>query len=105
MTGPGRQAAIIAGLRTWTREHDPHVRAAVELLIEHDSWLRRADFTPACVRSRSRRQPARRWALSWARSWTAGTGVHHSCCKNCTRPSTRGFSWGRRTMQNKGSKL
>ncbi len=52
MTGPGRQAALIAGLRAWTRDHDPHVRAAVELLIEHDSWLRRADFTRACVRSR-----------------------------------------------------
>ena len=44
-------AAIIAGLRAWTRGHDPHVRAAVELLIEHDVWLRRADFTRACVRS------------------------------------------------------
>jgi hypothetical protein len=30
-------AALIAGLRAWTRGHDPHVRAAVELLIEHDS--------------------------------------------------------------------
>ena len=52
MTGPGRQAALITGLRAWTRDHDPHVRAAVELLIEHDVWLRRADFTRACVRSR-----------------------------------------------------
>ena len=50
MTGPGRQAALIAGLRAWTRDHDPHVRAAVELLIEHDVWLRRADFTRACIR-------------------------------------------------------
>ena len=54
MTGPGRQAALIAGLRAWTRGHDPHVRAAAELLIEHDVWLRRADFTRACVRSRDR---------------------------------------------------
>ena len=49
MTGPGRQAALIAGLRAWTRDHDPHVRAAVELLIEHDVWLRRPDFTRACI--------------------------------------------------------
>ena len=52
MTGPGRRAAITAGLRAWTRDHDPHVRAAVGLLIEHDVWLRRADFTRVCVRSR-----------------------------------------------------
>jgi len=51
MTRPD-QAALIAGLRAWIRDHDPHVRAAVELVIEHDSWLRRADFTRACVRSR-----------------------------------------------------
>jgi len=37
-------------LRAWTRSHDPHVRAAVELIIWHDSWLRRADFTSAAIR-------------------------------------------------------
>ena len=52
MTGAGRQAALIAGLRAWIRGHDPHVRAAVELLVEHNVWLRRPDFTRACVRSR-----------------------------------------------------
>lgn len=44
---------LVAGLRAWTRDHDPHVRAAVELLIWHGDggyWLRRADFTQACVR-------------------------------------------------------
>lgn len=35
----------------WTANHDPHVRAAVELLIWHDYWLRRADFAKACVRT------------------------------------------------------
>ena len=49
MTGPAGQAALITGLRAWIRDHDPHVRAAVELLIEHDVWLRRADFTRACI--------------------------------------------------------
>ena len=49
--GPGRQRALAARLRAWTRSHDPHVRAAVDLLIDHDVWLRRADFTDACVRS------------------------------------------------------
>lgn len=31
-------------LRAWTREHDLHVRAAVELLIGYATWQRRADF-------------------------------------------------------------
>ena len=48
--GQDRQTALTAALRAWTRHHDPHVRAAVELLIEHGFWLRRADFTRACVR-------------------------------------------------------
>src|SRR6266567_1028711 len=39
----------ITGLRGWVREHDAHERAAVELLIWHDFWLRRADFTEACI--------------------------------------------------------
>jgi len=34
VTGPAGLAALIAGLRAWIRDHDPHVRAAVELLIE-----------------------------------------------------------------------
>jgi hypothetical protein len=42
-------AATVAGLRAWTRHHDAHVRAAAELLIEHDFWLRRPDFVRACV--------------------------------------------------------
>ena len=36
-------------LRRWTHDHDPHVRAAVELLIEHETWIRRADFRLACI--------------------------------------------------------
>ena len=46
MTG---QTELTAALRTWIRDHDPHVRAAVELLIDHDVWLRRDDFTRACI--------------------------------------------------------
>src|ERR1700729_3548184 len=43
---------LIKTLRAWTRDHDPHVRAAVDLLIWHHDgfWLRRADFTSAAVR-------------------------------------------------------
>jgi len=41
---------LVAALRSWTRNHDPHVRAAVELLITHGHWLRREDFTSECVR-------------------------------------------------------
>jgi hypothetical protein len=36
-------------LRRWTRSHDLHVRAAVELLIEHETWIRRAGFQRACI--------------------------------------------------------
>jgi len=36
-------------LRAWTRDHDPHVRAAVELLIEHGVWLHRPEFVEACI--------------------------------------------------------
>ena len=58
------QEALVAGLRVWTKDHDPHVRAAVELLIWHGGggyWLRRADFTTACVR-RDRREAWIDWA-------------------------------------------
>jgi hypothetical protein len=47
--GQDRHAALAAALRAWTRHHDPHVRAAVSLLIDHDFWLRRPDFTRTCV--------------------------------------------------------
>ena len=65
MTGPGRPAALITGLRAWTRGHDPHVRAAVELLIEHDVWLRRPDFTRACI-FRSGREAYVNWVAARA---------------------------------------
>jgi hypothetical protein len=40
---------LTEGLRAWTASHDPHVRAAVELLIWHEFWLRRQDFRKACM--------------------------------------------------------
>lgn len=40
---------LAAALRKWTRNHDFHVRAAVELLIWHEHWLGRASFVKACV--------------------------------------------------------
>ncbi|MGH3614100.1 MAG: hypothetical protein ACRDRK_16210 [Pseudonocardia sp.] len=43
-------AAVAAGLREWTRSHDLHVRAAVWLLLAHETWPRRAEFRDACVR-------------------------------------------------------
>ena len=38
----------------WTHNHDPHVRAAVELLIEHETWIRRADFARAAIEGNAR---------------------------------------------------
>ena len=49
VTVPGSLDAIVTGLRRWTESHDPHVRAAVELIIWQDHWLRRGDFRKACV--------------------------------------------------------
>jgi hypothetical protein len=40
---------LAPGLRKWTRRHDPHVRAAAELLVSHGYWLHRDDFTSACT--------------------------------------------------------
>jgi hypothetical protein len=43
---------LIKHLRAWTRDRDPHVRAAVELLIWHGGggfWLRRQDFVKGAV--------------------------------------------------------
>lgn len=40
---------LTVGLRKWTDHHDPHVKAAVELLLWHDFWLRRQDFRKAAV--------------------------------------------------------
>lgn len=53
--------ATVAGLRKWTESHDPHVRAAVELLIDDGRWLRRRDFTSECVR----REPSGEVWISW----------------------------------------
>ena len=39
----------VRALCRWTNDHDLHVRAAVELLIWHEHWLRRRDFRRACV--------------------------------------------------------
>lgn len=46
--------ALVRALRRWTAHHDPHVRAAVELLIEHETWIRRADFQRACMKRDAR---------------------------------------------------
>jgi hypothetical protein len=44
----------VRALRRWTANHDPHVRAAVELLIGHETWIRRADFQRACIERNTR---------------------------------------------------
>ncbi len=50
---PDTTEALTAGLRAWTKNHDPHVRSAVELLIWHEFWLRRTDFTSRCIHGTS----------------------------------------------------
>ena len=41
--------SVAVGLRLWAESHDAHVRAAVELLIRHGVWLRRADLLAAAL--------------------------------------------------------
>ncbi|QNG55628.1 hypothetical protein H6H00_15445 [Pseudonocardia petroleophila] len=45
----GGPAAVVAGLHRWIDDHDPHVQAAIWLLLAHEVWPRRADFRQACV--------------------------------------------------------
>ncbi len=54
---------LVRLLRRWTHSHDPHVRAAVELLIEHETWIRRADFARACIE-----RDAREAWIDWRRA-------------------------------------
>lgn len=44
MSTPVSTEAEAVGLRRWARGHDPHVQAAVGLLIGHETWLRHNDF-------------------------------------------------------------
>ncbi|MGH3754041.1 MAG: hypothetical protein ACRDRP_15355, partial [Pseudonocardiaceae bacterium] len=53
---------LVRGLRVWTVDHDRYVRAAVELLIEHDHWLRNGEFVDRCVR---RATDAREGGFYW----------------------------------------
>jgi hypothetical protein len=39
--------ATVKGLRAWTRNQDGHVRAAVDVLVDHGYWLRHEVFTSA----------------------------------------------------------
>jgi hypothetical protein len=40
---------LAAGLRGWVRGGTAHEQAAVELLIWHETWLRRPDFRGAAI--------------------------------------------------------
>lgn len=42
---------LTAGLRRLAEQQDAHQRAALELILWHDFWLRRPDFLEACVRT------------------------------------------------------
>jgi hypothetical protein len=49
----GNFDTLVQRLRRWTAHHDPHVRAGVDLLIEHETWIRRADSRRACIEVRA----------------------------------------------------
>jgi hypothetical protein len=50
---------LAAGLRGWARGRTAHEQAAVELLIWHETWLRRPDFKGACITQKAPRLVAR----------------------------------------------
>ncbi len=53
----------VRALRRWSVDHGLHVRAAVELLIEYETWIRRGDFQRACIE----RNAAEAW-ISWRKA-------------------------------------
>ena len=70
---------LVVRLRRWTHNHDLHVRAAVELLIEHETWIRRADFRRACIEQDAREawvnwRKAREFVDSGSTALTLGDG-------------------------------
>ena len=70
----------VRALSRWIAHHDPHVSAAVELLIEHETWIRRGDFRRACVERDSREawinwRKAREFADSGPRASTSEMAV------------------------------
>ena len=58
---------VVAGLHAWIDGHDPHVQAAVWLLLAHEVWPRRADFLRACVN----RSPDGVWWIDFRAARTA----------------------------------
>ncbi len=63
---------VVSGLRVWTRDHDLHLWAAVELLIAHGVWLDRSDFRASCVR----RAVTPEYGLDWLWiDWRAARAV------------------------------
>lgn len=63
---------LTAGLRKWTRDHDPHVRAAVELLIADGFWIGREDFVQAAVQEDGRGTAWIAWDLAGSFGRRAG---------------------------------
>ena len=53
--------SVAVGLRRWAESHDAHVRSAVELLIRHGVWLRRADLLAAALH----RDPDGSYWIDW----------------------------------------
>jgi len=53
---------LVTGLRSWARGCTAHEQAAVELLIWHETWLRRPDFRGAAI---SQRAPGLVAIINW----------------------------------------
>jgi hypothetical protein len=73
---------LVAELQAWTRTHDAPVMAAVELLIGHDVWLRRAEFRSTCVPSDRRTGDV--W-ISWSAAVEAFEAGSFDRCSSSER--------------------
>lgn len=64
---------LVTSLRRWTKNHDPHVRAAAELLIWDRYWLERLDFRAAAM---GQNEAGQAW-IAWddAARFRAGPGA------------------------------
>jgi hypothetical protein len=62
----------VAAIRRWADGSDPHVRAAVGLLAEHDHWFWDEGFAETCIRRASDGTVSLDF-IAMARYWRDGT--------------------------------
>lgn len=67
VAGGTEAGGVVAGLHRCIDGHNPHVQAAVWLLLAHEVWPRRGEFLRACVH----RAPDGGWWIDFTAARTA----------------------------------